>query len=264
MSRTQPYPFRPAALRLIGAAVGGVGLLAALGADPATDGVRASPEANPPGQVMAQVGNSPGSDAGSGPITPGTPDMKAVQDLLGRAAADATTPGKSADLLSLLAGHDRDRMAAPGDWSDVDRAAAAFNSAWQAKFGASFNLADKIPVVMTEPAVHVAGLDAPPPATGPAATQPTAVRMKNVTVVLSDPGRHSVARIRLVNEGTGKSEWRFDLSDATTAAALHDSLLRHLTAITDAQQRWPTDVAQAYVYVTQHVLSAVAEAGAAR
>ena len=40
-----------------------------------------------------------------------------------------------------------------------------------------------------------------------------------------------------------------------TATTLHDSLLQHLGAVTANQTRWPTDVDQAYVYVTQHLLA---------
>jgi hypothetical protein len=122
-------------------------------------------------------------------------------------------------------------------------------------------VSDKIPLVMTEPAVHVTGLE---PTDGGSSTQPSTVRKTDVTVILSDPGRHSSASLHLVNEGTSGIEWHFELPDGVTAAALHDSLLRRLDALAADQASWPTDVDQAYVYVTQHVLAAVGEAAVPR
>ncbi len=256
--RSQPQSFRSAAARALAGIVVTVTGATTVRADP--PGLAASPEMNPPGRVMAQATpQPPGADAT--PLTPSTPDMKAVQDLLGRATGDATTAGRTADVLKLISRADHDRLGTPGDWADVDRAADAFRAAWQARFGLSFTLADKIPIVMTEPAVHVTGLE---PSGGGSSTQPSTERKTNVTVVLADPGGHAAVDVRLVNEGTGKADWHVVLPAAATAATLHDGLLRELSVITADQAKWPTDVDQAYVYVTQHVLAAVGTAGPRR
>ncbi len=256
-SRSHPCLTRPAAVLTLA-----LGTAVAVSAGPAL-ALQASPETNPPGPVMAQGTRGAADPA---PITPSTPDMKAVQDLLGRAAGAAVTPGHGRDLMKLLAKPARDRLAAggPGDWSDVDAAAAAFAAAWQAKFGTSFKVDDKIPVVFTEPAFHVTGLEsaASPPTTAPSADPSATPRKTQVTVVLTDPAHRGSVSLPLVNEGGDKPVWRFAMPDTATAATLHASLLRRLTAVTADQQRWPTDVDQAYVYVTQHLLVAVADAAA--
>ena len=258
--RSPSQSFRPAARHAIlaGAAVAAA-IAAAWTAPSVGQGPPVSPQFNPPGRSIAHATSEPG-ESDPTPLTPSTPDMKAVQDLLGRAADDATTPGRSAELITLLARRDRDRIGSPAGWADVDRAADGFRDAWRARFGLSFKLADKIPIVITEPVVHVTSMT---PTDAAPSTQPRSSRRQSVTVELSDPGRHSVATLHLVNEGKGKAEWHFDVPDAVTAAALHDSLLRHLTAVTADQSAWPTDVDQAYVYVTQHVLAALAEASPA-
>ncbi len=253
--RSQARSFRSfAALALAGSAALAAGVSVAFG-DP--EPLRPSPESNPPGTVMAQ---GTGKATDNAPLTPTTPDMKAVQDLLGRATDDIVL-GHGPDLIGLLSRADRNRINAPGDWPDVDKAAEGFRSAWQARFGSSFKLADKIPVVMSEPAVHVTGLE--PTAGGPS-TAPTAVRKTNASVVLKSPGRRSATAVKLANEGTNKPDWRFDLPDTVTAESLHASLLQHLNAITANQTRWPTDVDQAYVYATQHLLAAIGDAAAPR
>ena len=224
-------------------------------ADP---GAAASPEANPPGPVMARgMGGPPASQPALPSVTPTTPDMKAVQDLLARLVGDATAGGKSADLVSLMARASRDRMAdAPAAGPDLDRAAAAFRAAWQSRFGTSFDIHDKVPVVMTEPNVHVTDVQ-PPPSQTPS-TQETATRKSAVTVVLTGPGGRDAVALHLLNEGAGgKTEWRLDLPATATAATVDANLTQHLTAVTAAQASWPTDVDQAYEYVTQRLLSAV-------
>ncbi len=222
-------------------------------ADPAAP---PSPEINPPGPAMAQgLGRpDPAPPGGTPAITPTTPEMKAVQQLLGRAADDVTAGGRSADLLSLLARHDRDRMGHPADWADVDRAAGAFRSAWQARFGISFKLADKISIVLAEPNVHVTATEPPPAAPS---TQPTSARLTGITLLLTGPGGRSVVTVRLANEGSDKVDWRFDLPDSVTPAGLHDTLLKNLTGLTADPSRWPTDVDQAYVFATQRALAAL-------
>ena len=235
------------------AALGLGGAVAA--ADP---GVPASPEANPPGPVMAHgLGGSPASQPALPTVTPTAPDMKAVQDLLARLVGDVTAGGKSADLASLMARGARDPMAAaPTVAPDLDRAAAAFRAAWQTRFGTSFDIGNKVPVVMTEPNVHVTDVQ-PPPSPTPS-TQETATRKTAVTVVLTGPGGRDAVALHLLNEGTGgKTEWHVDVPATATAATLNAALAEHLTAVTAAQASWPTDVDQAYEYVTQRLLSAV-------
>ena len=73
---------------------------------------------------------------------------------------------------------------------------------WQSRFGSSFKLSDKIPVVMSEPSVHVTGLEA---VTGGPTTKPTVDRKGSASVVLKSPGRRSATSIKLVNEGTDQA-----------------------------------------------------------
>ena len=239
-----PTPLRSTVTGLVTAA-----LTATAVAQVPPAGPRPSPQANPPGPVMAGGTGTP-KGADTAPITPSTPAVKAVQDLLGKAVTAATTAGKSHDLLGLLTKADRDRLGDhAGDWSDVDAAAESFAAAWRAKFGTSFTLADKGPIAFTEPTMHVAGLT---PTTGPdtSAAAP-------VTVTLTGPARRLAAAVRVAPEG--KDQYRIELGDAATAATLHDRVLRELKGITADQRSWPTDVDQAYVYVTQRVMSALGE-----
>ena len=94
--------------------------------------------------------------------------------------------------------------------------------------------------------MHVSGL---PATTGPATTP--------ATVTLTGPARKSAAAVHVVPEGD--NQWRIDLGDQVTAADLHDAVLRELKGLTADQRSWPTDVDQAYVYVTQRVLSTMGE-----
>jgi hypothetical protein len=147
--RSQPHSSRSAAAVQILAGVAAITIgVASVWADPAmpAGGPQPSPEINPPGPVLAAATNRP-SDADDAPLTPATPDMKAVQDLLGRAIDDATTSGRSADLLTLLARRDRDRINTPGDWSDVDHAADGFRAAWRARFGLRFKVRSYAPSI---------------------------------------------------------------------------------------------------------------------
>jgi hypothetical protein len=285
MSEGLPVQF-PANLPFVRTAFGGAATAAAVLAVVATvtaqdtpaGGLRPSPEMNPPGREIARATTGPTSPEAVEPITPSTPAAKGIQDLISRAVTDATSTGKRADLIGLLAQHDRDRLAAPAngrwhgdgadDWSDVDAAAVAFQNAWQARFGLTFRVDDKVPLVFTEPSVHVSGLDdaGPPPegtTTGPSTGPATAPagRPRPIEVTVYEPGRRRSAVIRVAHEGTGDGSWHMDLPDSVTAATLHDSLLRHLNAITANQARWPTDVDQAYIYVAEHALSSVAETG---
>ena len=184
------------------------------------------------------------------PITPSTPAVKGVQATLARAVSAAVAPNGPDALYKVLSTGDRKRMeAASVDWADVDRAADAFRSAWQAQFGQSFKVDDKIDVVFTEPTTHVDA--ATTRAAGGATTQPTR------TVRLIGPGGHSAAVLRLVQPASG--DWQIELPDSITAATLHDSLLHQLTAVTADHARWPTELGQAYVYTTQRLLSAMGE-----
>ncbi len=245
----------PLSRSIAGLAAVVLGAAAAHAADPTPPGVPTSPEANPPGPVMAGGTNKPPASDGLPAITPSTPDMKAVQDLLGRATDAMAAGGHSGELTGMLARHDRDRMAgAPSDAADLDAAAAAFRAAWQARFGASFKVSDKIAIVFTEPDVHVAGVEPPPAAPS---TQPTPQRKTAVTLALTGPGNRSTVTIHLANEGTAKADWHFDLPDSVTAATLHDTVLRNLGTVTAAHAQWPTDVDQAYVFVAEHLLASM-------
>ena len=230
--------------------------------DPA-GGMRASPEINPPGVEMARGTSRPAADAA--PITPSTPAAKAVQDLLAKSVTAVIAGHHGRDLIGLLTKADRDRLGDPpaGDWSDVDAAADAFQAAWRARYGLSFDVANKVPLAFTEPTMHVDGLI---PTTGPSTGPGLAGRPGSppVTVTLTDPTRRSGVLLHVTHEGPGDGDWRLDLSSAATAASLHDGLLRHLKIVTDNQKSWPTDVDQAYVYATQHLLAAVGEATAPR
>ena len=223
-----------------------------------------SPEMNPPGSVMARgtdraAATQPGGAADE-PLTPSTPAVKAVQNLLAQAVTDVTGGGHAADLGALLARSDRDRVGTVGDWSDVDRASAEFQSAWQARFGASFGVKDKISIVFTEPLMHVAGLDVD---TAPTTNPSAPAGSPHATVSLTGPGGHSKTVLRLAHTpgAEGAGGWKFDVPDAATAATLHDGLVQQITAVTANQARWPTDVDQAYVYVTQRLLSPFGEPG---
>jgi hypothetical protein len=245
--------------RITGSVVGLLALatgVSVVAADP--NSMQAGLARNPPGQVQAHAMNSHASDA---PLNPATPDMKAVQDLLGRTMDDVAN-GRGPDLIALLSRADRGRLNAPADWPDVDHAAEAFRNAWQAKFGTSFKVGDKISVVMSEPNVHVSGLE---PVSGGSTTAPAApVRKTTADVTLEGPARRTATNLHLLNEGTDKPDWHVDLPDSVTADSLHDSLIRHLNTVTADQNRWPTDVDQAYVYVTEHLLSAVGDAAKPR
>ena len=109
--------------------------------------------------------------------------------------------------------------------------------------------------------MHIAGLPgtAGAPASAPAGAPADADSGREATVVLTDPSRRTAVLLHLSREGDQPDSWRLNLADGVTAATLHDSLLRHLTAVTDNQKRWPTDADQAYVYATQKVLSALGE-----
>ena len=218
----------------------------------------ASPQFNPPGSQMARgTASTPPGPLSNSPITPSSPGAKAVQDLLTRAATDVTTPGRASDLTSLLGSHDREHAGPVGDWSDVDKAIGDFQNAWQARFGLTFKIEDKTSLVFTAPLMDMPGLTpTTAPATGPAAAPP------RPTVTLADPGGHSRTTIHLTHTpgANDSGGWKFDLPDTATAASVHDSLLRHLTAVTANQTRWPTDVDQAYVYVTQRLLSSLGDA----
>jgi hypothetical protein len=53
------------------------------------------------------------------------------------------------------------------------------------------------------------------------------------------------------------SGWRFDVSNTMTGQMLHDSLVKHLTMVTDHPEQWPSDIDQAYGLVGHHVLMAL-------
>ena len=227
----------------------------ALAADP-PDTLRASPESNPPGAVMAH-GLPTSKPTGGVPITPSTPAVKGAQELMARVVTDLTTTGKHDDLLKQLAPADRDRLAkGPADWSDVDRAAAAFASAWQAQFGTSFSVTDKVPITFTEPTMHVVGTTAPSGATTQSAGE-------SAEVTLTGPSRHQAVKLHLNHPGGGGGggggAWQLQLPAATTAADLHAAVLKQLQQLTAEQKSWPTDVDQAYVFVSQRVLTPLGE-----
>ena len=252
--RNSPVVVRP----MSAAAAALVVASAALAQDPA-GGQRPSPQMNPPGVQMAAGTSRPAADAT--PVTPSTPAVKAVQDLLGKSVTAVIAGHHGHDLVALLTKADRDRIGDPpaGDWSDVDAAAEAFQSAWQAQYGASFNVSDKIPLAFTEPTMHVDGLT---PTTGPTTGDAAAAGRPGsapVTVTLTGPARRSGVLLHVIHDGPADGDWRLSLPATVTAASLHDSLLRHLKVVTENQKSWPTDVGQAYVYATQHLLAAVGE-----
>lgn len=85
----------------------------------------------------------------------------------------------------------------------------------------------------------------------------------HATVVVPANPQHKAQQVtvHLVNEGTLTDAWRIDIPDTINRQQLRDNLSRHLTEVTQSQSSWPTDVNEAYTFVSHHVLAALTDTG---
>lgn len=127
-------------------------------------------------------------------------------------------------VIESLSGDDRKRLARNGalETTDLDRTIDQFQSAWKAKYRRDFearaNLRAAYDYTISE----------------------TADKRQIAVVIPAAPNRPAV-QLKLVNEGSGGNEWRFDVPGIADKHELKAALLRQLRALLEEQQNWPTD-----------------------
>ena len=229
-----------------------------------------APPASQPaaGAILASSTNNPSS-----------PDLRAVQQTLAQVVEQASAGGHCRQLVGLLSKGNRDAIGDvdPVSWADVDREVDRFRKTWQSQFGVGFNLEDKEAFVFAEPNVRMlrgtdrdavlaearrvagssevkADIDAAP--NGAKANAGKAV------VMMAAEGSARPLTLFVISEGKdkdGQPAWRIEVPSGVSARSLHDSLLHHLKVVTDSRASWPSNIDQAYSFVSHHLLAAVAE-----
>lgn len=259
-------------------------LVAVLAASVAAVAVRATvaepATSQPTGADAPTTGPAGAAGVAVSTNNPSSPDLRAVQQTLGRLADAESKAGHAADFLALLSKANREDVGPidPVAWGDVDREIERFRLTWQGQFGSGFDLNDKEAFVFAEPNVRMLrGVDratvlaqarkmASTPAQIAAIEQAprgeTATSAKAV-VMLRAEGSAKPLALFVVNEKDAKGQpaWRVEVSGRVTGPALHDSLLRHLRTLSDTRASWPSNIDQGYSFAAHHLLAAITEAG---
>jgi hypothetical protein len=196
----------------------------------------------------------------------------------------AFTKGGFDDVVQRLVDQDRNRIGKDGfaekTFDDLDAMVEALRTAWKDKYKDDFEVDGeqafaKLTTIVGEIDDPKAVASAwPVPAVSEASPQSDAVPAaaketdgnadpnldSNVekgrdVAIATVPASHGLPalNVSLVQELQG---WRIDVPNTLTGQQLHDSLLKHLTHVTDAQAQWPADKNEAAAMVAHHVLLA--------
>lgn len=212
-------------------------------------------------------------------------EHKALFDTLGEATEAALTKDGFDDFVERLVDQDRNRIGEDGfaerKFDDLNARVDAIRQAWKNRFGEGDFDADeeqafaKLAVIVGKiddakalasawpvPAVTDAS-GAAPGEPVPAAAKETAgnqdpdlnsnLEKGRGVAIATIPASHGLPALNVsfIHELPG---WRVDVPNTLTGQQLHDSLLKHLTHVADAQADWPADKNEAALLIAHHVL----------
>ena len=209
-------------------------------------------------------------------------DRLQVFDSIENLTEAASTKGGFDDFVERLVDQDRNRIGKDGfaekDFADLDAKVVALRDAWKTKYGDELELEGE--EAFAKLVAIVGTIDDPKAVAGawpvPAvpATEGEAVPAKaketdgnadpdldsNIekgrdVAILTIPASHGLPalNVSLIQEAQG---WRVDVPNTITGQQLHDSLLKQLDQLADAQAQWPADKNEAALMAAHHVLLA--------
>lgn len=211
-------------------------------------------------------------------------DRKDLLGTLDNITEAAFTKNGFDDVVQRLVDQDRNRIGKDGfseqKFDDLNAKVEALRTAWKDKYDEDFEVDGeqvfaKLTTIVGEiddpkavarawpvPAVSEASPDSEAVA---AADKETAgnddpdldsnVEKGRDVAIATVPASHGLPalNVSMVQELQG---WRIDVPNTLTGQQLHDSLLKHLTHVSDAKAQWPADRGDAAALVAHHVLLA--------
>ena len=275
----------------LAAALAAGGLVFGIGLDARAEDKAAEAGQNDPA-TAAQEGNQAASSSSSS-ATPATfpPGVKVDDDPAeerGDLFKTFTTLTQAAlekdgfdDVVERLVDQDRNRIGqdnfAEQKFDDLNAQADAIRAAWKAKYGDDFKVEGeqafaKLAAVVGKiddpkavasawpvPAVtDAAGAEAVPASAKETEGNQDPNLNSNVekgrgVAIATIPASHGLPalNVSLIDELQG---WRVDVPNTLSGQQLHDSLLKHLTHVSQMQAQWPADKNEAALMVAHHVL----------
>jgi hypothetical protein len=198
---------------------------------------------------------------------------------IGEMTEAASTKGGFDDFVERLVDQDRNRIGKDGfaekDFADLDAKAVAIRDAWKAKYGEDLDVEEKeafaklmtlvgtiddpqaVASAWPVPAVPAAeGEAVPAAAKEPGKTEPDVdsnIEKGRDVAIVTFPASHGLPalNVSMIQEAQG---WRVDVPNTVTGQQLHDSLLKQLSRLADAQAQWPADKGEAALMAAHHVL----------
>lgn len=211
-------------------------------------------------------------------------ERQTLFDTLGDATEAALTKDGFDDFVERLVDQDRNRIGEDGfaerKFHDLNARADAIRQAWKNRFGDDEFDADeeqafgKLAVIVgkIDDAKALASAWPVPPVTDasgaapgepvPAAAKETAgnqdpdldsnLEKGRGVAIATIPASHGLPALNVsfIHELPG---WRVDVPNTLSGQQLHDSLLKHLTHVADAQADWPADKNEAALLIAHHV-----------
>jgi hypothetical protein len=210
---------------------------------------------------------------------PGEEDRRGVLNTLDGIAQAALTKDGFDDLVERLVDQDRNRIGKDGftdkKFDQLNAKVEAIRDAWKTKYGDDFEIKNEaLTKVVTatgevEDGAVVASAwplqavsEAGDAAVTAASKQPAAAaadRNEDANLekgrdvaVIAIPASHGLPTVNLslIQELQG---YRVDIPNNITGQQLHDSLLKHLTHVSDMQAQWPANEQDAQLLVAHHI-----------
>ena len=208
---------------------------------------------------------------------PGEEDRKGVLNTLDGITQAALTKDGFDDLVERLVDQDRNRIGKDGftdkKFDQLNARVQAIRDAWKTKYGDDFEVKNEaLTKVITatgevEDGAAVASAwplqavsEAGDGAVTAASKQPVAadrdedanLEKGRDVAVIAIPASHGLPTVNLslIQELQG---YRVDIPNNITGQQLHDSLLKHLTHVSDMQAQWPANEQDAQLLVAHHI-----------
>lgn len=241
-------------------------------------------------QPAADQANNNG-DAQDATASKPAPAADAIRKTIATATEAALTKDGYDDLAKRFVDADRDRLKdSKKDYSDLDAKIAQFKADWKAKYNQDFNISSDRNNILGDSFARISEGEIGQARTASGKEEPSdepkviagsADDLKKSGVNKTDAnsnkefggdtnresGRHIAAVIIPAGHGMPEVDvpmireipdsWKIDLPDSVDGQQLHDNLLKEITAVDDAKDRWPDNVDDAYREVTHHVMDAM-------
>jgi hypothetical protein len=225
------------------------------------------------------------------------PDADAIRKTVATATEAAVTKGGFGDVVDRFVDADQTRLkdASKQKYDDLDAKIDQFRQDWKAKYNQDFNISSDRNNILGDSFARISqgeigeartagGKEVP--SDEPKVVAGTAEDLKKAGANQTDlnsnktfggdtnreSGRNIAAMIIPASHGEAEVDvplihelpdsWKIDLPDSVDGAKLHDNLLKQITSLDDAKDKWPSDVNDAYRDVTHHVMEAMFESTA--